>query len=225
MLPAQGHSQPLPVVEGRINGLEEGRSSCGIRHEQVAYFAAPAFYLCHGQMERRQGVGQFGLYGRGAFGGKGLGDTQPVKSQYNESQGKEQSITLKLPAMSAAIYRCTRKFPARRKKAEGTKTTKKAAKPAAKAKASAPAVKEKAPAPAVKKKASAPAAKEKAPAPAVKEKASAPAVKEKAPAPVVKEKAPAPAVKEKASAPAVKEKTPAPQKKAEKKNATEKKGK
>ena len=151
-----------------------------------------------------------------AFGGKGLGDTQPVKSQYNESQGKEQSITLKLPAMSAAIYRCTRKFPARRKKAEGTKTTKKAAKPAAKAKASAPAVKEKAPAPAVKKKASAPAAKEKAPAPAVKEKASAPAVKEKAPAP---------AVKEKASAPAVKEKTPAPQKKAEKKNATEKKGK
>ena len=150
------------------------------------------------------------------FGGKGLGDTQPVKSQYNESQGKEQSITLKLPAMSAAIYRCTRKFPARRKKAEGTKTTKKAAKPAAKAKASAPAVKEKAPAPAVKKKASAPAAKEKAPAPAVKEKASAPAVKEKAPAP---------AVKEKASAPAVKEKTAAPQKKAEKKNATEKKGK
>ena len=160
-----------------------------------------------------------------AFGGKGLGDTQPVKSQYNESQGKEQSITLKLPAMSAAIYRCTRKFPARRKKAEGTKTTKKTAKPAAKAKASAPAVKEKAPAPAVKKKASAPAVNEKAPAPAVKEKASAPAVKEKAPAPVVKEKAPAPAVKEKASAPAVKEKTPAPQKKAEKKNATEKKGK
>ena len=150
------------------------------------------------------------------FGGKGLGDTQPVKSQYNESQGKEQSITLKLPAMSAAIYRCTRKFPARRKKAEGTKTTKKAAKPAAKAKASAPAVKEKAPAPAVKKKASTPAVKEKAPAPAVKEKASAPAVKEKAPAP---------AVKEKASAPAVKEKTAAPQKKAEKKSATEKKGK
>ena len=141
------------------------------------------------------------------FGGKGLGDTQPVKSQYNESQGKEQSITLKLPAMSAAIYRCTRKFPARRKKAEGTKTTKKTAKPAAKAKASAPAV------------------KEKAPAPAVKKKASAPAVKEKAPAPVVKEKAPAPAVKEKASAPAVKEKTPAPQKKAEKKSAAEKKGK
>ena len=142
-----------------------------------------------------------------AFGGKGLGDTQPVKSQYNESQGKEQSITLKLPAMSAAIYRCTRKFPARRKKAEGTKTTKKAAKPAAKAKASTPAVKEKASAPAVRKKASTPAVKEKAPAPAVKEKASAPAVKEKAPTPAVKEKA------------------SAPQKKAEKKSATEKKGK
>ena len=142
-----------------------------------------------------------------AFGGKGLGDTQPVKSQYNESQGKEQSITLKLPAMSAAIYRCTRKFPARRKKAEGTKTAKKAAKPAAKAKASTPAVKEKASTPAVRKKASTPAVKEKAPAPAVKEKASAPAVKEKAPTPAVKEKA------------------SAPQKKAEKKSATEKKGK
>ena len=119
-----------------------------------------------------------------AFGGKGLGDTEPVKSQYNESQGKEQSITLKLPAMSAAIYRCTRKFPPRRKKTEGSKPAKKTAKAPAKEKVPAP--KATVTAPAVRKKAAAPAVKEKAPSPAVKTKAPAPAVKEKAPAPAAK---------------------------------------
>ena len=51
-----------------------------------------------------------------SFGGLDRGDRQPVKSQYRESQGREQSITLSLPPMSAAIYKCTRKFPPRRKK-------------------------------------------------------------------------------------------------------------
>ncbi len=61
------------------------------------------------------------------YGGQGRGDREPVRSQYNPCHGREQSITLSLPPMSAAIYKCTRKFPPRRKKAEnGT-----AAKPAA----------------------------------------------------------------------------------------------
>ena len=51
-----------------------------------------------------------------AFGGQGRGDREPVKSQYHASQGREQSITLSLPPMSAAIYKCTRKFPPRRGK-------------------------------------------------------------------------------------------------------------
>ena len=33
-----------------------------------------------------------------------------------ERGGREQAITLSLPPMSAAIYKCTRKFPSRRKK-------------------------------------------------------------------------------------------------------------
>ena len=53
-----------------------------------------------------------------AFGGAGRGDREPVRSQYNPCHGKEQSITLSLPPMSAAIYRCTRRFPPRRKAAE-----------------------------------------------------------------------------------------------------------
>ena len=51
-----------------------------------------------------------------AFGGLGRGDAGPVKSQYIECHGREQAITLSLPPMSAAIYKCTRKFPSRRKK-------------------------------------------------------------------------------------------------------------
>ena len=35
------------------------------------------------------------------FGGKGGGDHEPVRSRYVESQGREQSITISLPPMSA----------------------------------------------------------------------------------------------------------------------------
>ncbi|WP_209341691.1 1,4-alpha-glucan branching protein GlgB [Flavonifractor sp. AGMB03687] len=133
------------------------------------------------------------------FGGKGGGDHDPVRSRYVESQGREQSITISLPPMSAVIYKCTRKFPVRKKKADKEE----ALKPAVRKKAAAPAVKAPASKPAVRKKAAAPAVKEPAPKPAVRKKAAAPAVKEPAPKPAVRKKAAAPAVKEPAPKPAV----------------------
>ena len=82
------------------------------------------------------------------FGGKGGGDHEPVRSRYVESQGREQSITISLPPMSAVIYKCTRKFPVRKKKADKEAS----AKPAVRKKAAAPAVKAEAAKPAVRKK-------------------------------------------------------------------------
>ena len=118
------------------------------------------------------------------FGGKGGGDHEPVRSRYVESQGREQSITISLPPMSAVIYKCTRKFPVRKKKADKETT----AKPAVRKKAATPAVKAEAAKPAVRKKAAAPAVKEAAPKPAVRKKAAAPAVKAEAAKPVVRKK-------------------------------------
>ena len=118
------------------------------------------------------------------FGGKGGGDHEPVRSRYVESQGREQSITISLPPMSAVIYKCTRKFPVRKKKADKEEATK----PAVRKKAAAPAVKAPAAKPAVRKKAAAPAVKEAAPKPAVRKKAAAPAVKAEAAKPVVRKK-------------------------------------
>ena len=118
------------------------------------------------------------------FGGKGGGDHEPVRSRYVESQGREQSITISLPPMSAVIYKCTRKFPVRKKKADKEE----APKPAVRKKAAAPAVKAPAAKPAVRKKAAAPAVKEAAPKPAVRKKAAAPAVKAEAAKPVVRKK-------------------------------------
>nr|WP_300169616.1 1,4-alpha-glucan branching protein GlgB [uncultured Flavonifractor sp.] len=116
------------------------------------------------------------------FGGKGGGDHEPVRSRYVESQGREQSITISLPPMSAVIYKCTRKFPVRKKKAD------KEAAPAAGKKAAAPAVKAPAAKPAVRKKAAAPAVKAETPKPAVRKKAPAPAVKAESPKPAVRKK-------------------------------------
>ena len=118
------------------------------------------------------------------FGGKGGGDHEPVRSRYVESQGREQSITISLPPMSAVIYKCTRKFPVRKKKADKEAS----AKPAVRKKAAAPAVKAEAAKPAVRKKAAAPAVKEAAPKPAVRKKAAAPAVKAEAAKPAVRKK-------------------------------------
>lgn len=100
------------------------------------------------------------------FGGKGSGDHEPVRSRYVESQGREQSITISLPPMSTVIYKCTRKFPVRKKKAD----------------------KEEAPKAAVRKKAAAPAVKAPAAKPAVRKKAGAPAVKQPVPKPALQKK-------------------------------------
>ena len=116
------------------------------------------------------------------FGGKGGGDHEPVRSRYVESQGREQSITISLPPMSAVIYKCTRKFPVRKKKAD------KEAAPAAGKKAATPVVKAPAAKPAVRKKAASPAVKAETPKPAVRKKAPAPAVKAEAPKPAVRKK-------------------------------------
>ena len=53
------------------------------------------------------------------FGGGGLGDTAPVSTTFTECHGQDQSLLVDLPPMSSVVYRCARKFPARRKKAEG----------------------------------------------------------------------------------------------------------
>ena len=116
------------------------------------------------------------------FGGKGGGDHEPVRSRYVESQGREQSITISLPPMSAVIYKCTRKFPVRKKKAD------KEAAPAAKKKAATPVVQAPAVKPAVRKKAASPAVKAETPKPAVRKKAPAPAVKAETPKPAVRKK-------------------------------------
>ena len=112
-----------------------------------------------------------------AFGGEGRGDKEPVKSTYNPCHGREQSIIITLPPMSAVIYKCTRKFPARRKKEAKLAVKAPASKPAVRKAAAKPAVKEKAAKPALRKAAAKPAVKEKSPHPAVRPKAQHPAVK------------------------------------------------
>ena len=72
-----------------------------------------------------------------SFGGAGLGNHEPLKSEYVSCHGQEQSIAIDLPPMSAVILRCVKKFPPRRKKAELKLETepKKAVQKAAKSKA------------------------------------------------------------------------------------------
>lgn len=52
------------------------------------------------------------------FGGTGLGNKEQISSEYIPCHDQEQSITVDLPPMSAMIFRCARKFPARKKTAE-----------------------------------------------------------------------------------------------------------
>ena len=106
-----------------------------------------------------------------AFGGQGRGDQAPVKSAYTPCNGREQSIVITLPPMSAVIYKCTRKFPPRRGKKD--------AKLAVQAPKAHPAVRAKAGKPAVKKVPGKPAVREKSPVPAVRKPAGKPAVKPK----------------------------------------------
>ena len=50
------------------------------------------------------------------FGGAGLGTGGELSSTYTPCHDREQSIVVDLPPMSAMIFRCTRKFPPKRKK-------------------------------------------------------------------------------------------------------------
>jgi 1,4-alpha-glucan branching enzyme len=50
------------------------------------------------------------------FGGQGLGDTSPLKTEKVPCHDQEQSLVIDLPAMSAMIYRCTHKSPVRKPK-------------------------------------------------------------------------------------------------------------
>ena len=51
------------------------------------------------------------------FGGTGLGDTGPLKTEKVPYHDQAQSLVIDLPPMSVMIYRCTRKNPVRRAKA------------------------------------------------------------------------------------------------------------
>ena len=99
------------------------------------------------------------------------------RARVREQDEREQSIVITLPPMSAVIYKCTRKFPARRKKEGKLAVKAPAAKPAVRKASAKPAVKEKAAKPALRKTAAKPAVKEKAAHPAVRPKAQHPAVK------------------------------------------------
>ena len=52
-----------------------------------------------------------------SFGGGGLGDQDPVRTEYTPCHDQDQSMEIDLPPMAAVIYRCTRKFPKRKPKA------------------------------------------------------------------------------------------------------------
>ena len=72
-----------------------------------------------------------------AFGGAGLGDAAPVKTEYVSSHGREQSLVLDVPPMSMLVYQCTHRFPDRKKTGEKALAVReKAAKPAVKKAAS-----------------------------------------------------------------------------------------
>ena len=53
-----------------------------------------------------------------AFGGEGQGDKEPVKTEKIPCHDQQQSFAIDLPPMSAVIYRCVRKNPVRKPKAE-----------------------------------------------------------------------------------------------------------
>ena len=83
------------------------------------------------------------------FGGQGLGDHDPVKTEKVPCHDQAQSLVIDLPPMSAMIYRCSRRFPVRKPAAPKAEqaAAKKAApkKRAAKAKAAAAPAQETAP--------------------------------------------------------------------------------
>lgn len=61
------------------------------------------------------------------YGGQGTGDSQPLKTEKIPCHDQPQSLVIDLPAMSAMIYRCTRRNPIRKAKEDKASTTKKKA--------------------------------------------------------------------------------------------------
>ena len=102
----------------------------------------PLIVLCNFSPEHRQGY-RVGAPFAGswdvafntddpAFGGGGLGDKTPVKTEKIPCHDQQQSFTVDLPPMSAVIYRCVRKSPVRKPRAEKAEAPKAEKKPAAK---------------------------------------------------------------------------------------------
>ena len=50
------------------------------------------------------------------FGGSGLGDLTSLRTENTPCHGQEQSLIIDLPPMAVMVYRCTHRFPVRRKK-------------------------------------------------------------------------------------------------------------
>ena len=50
------------------------------------------------------------------FGGSGLGDLTSLRTANTPCHGQEQSLVIDLPPMAVMVYRCTHRFPVRRKK-------------------------------------------------------------------------------------------------------------
>ena len=53
-----------------------------------------------------------------AFGGEGLGDKEPIKTEKIPCHDQQQSFVVDLPPMSTVVFRCTRKSPVRKPKVE-----------------------------------------------------------------------------------------------------------
>ena len=127
----------------------------------------PLIVLCNFSPEHRNGYRVGAPFGGSwavafntddpAYGGQGLGDKAPIKTEKIPCHDQQQSLAVDLPPMSALILRCVRKNPVRKPKAEKA-DAKAEKKPAARKAEKAPAKAEKVPA----KKASVKA--EKAPA-------------------------------------------------------------
>ena len=102
----------------------------------------PLIVLCNFSPEHREGyrvgapfAGSWGVAFNTddpAFGGDGRGDKAPIKTEKIPCHDQQQSFTVDLPPMSAVIYRCVRKSPVRKPKAEQAEAPKTEKKPAAK---------------------------------------------------------------------------------------------
>ena len=114
-------------------------------------WGTPLIVLCNFSPEHRNGYRVGAPFGGSwavafntddpAYGGQGLGDKAPIKTEKIPCHDQQQSFTVDLPPMSAVIYRCVRKSPVRKPKAEKAAGTKAEKKPAVKTKA-APAAEE-----------------------------------------------------------------------------------